>query len=116
MSTPAGGEETARRAPLGRVTVVGLGPGRPGLLTAEARAAIDSARVCWLRTSRHPSASAVPGARSFDYLYEAASSLEEVYAGIVDALVEAVTAGGGVLYAVPGSPLVAERTVELPPR
>jgi tetrapyrrole methylase family protein/MazG family protein len=95
------------------VTVVGLGPGRLGLLTDEARAAIESARARWLRTSRHPSASAVPGARSFDYLYEAASSLEEVYSGIVDALVEAATAEGGVLYAVPGSPLVAERTVEL---
>ena len=55
----------------------------------------------------------MPGARSFDYLYESAATLEEVYAGIVDALVESATSEGSVLYAVPGSPAVAERTVEL---
>ena len=70
----------------GEVTVVGLGPGRPGLMTSEALAAIAATPVRWLRTSRHPSAGAVPGARSFDYLYESAASMEEVYAGIVDAL------------------------------
>ena len=96
-----------------KVTVVGLGPGRPGLVTAESIAAIDSTPVRWLRTSRHPSAATVPGARSFDDLYESAPTLEEVYSGIVDALVESAWAEGSVLYAVPGSPAVAERTVEL---
>ena len=48
----------------------------------------------WLRTSRHPSAGAVPGARSFDYLYESAESLDEVYAGIVEALVSSAQAEG----------------------
>jgi tetrapyrrole methylase family protein/MazG family protein len=84
-----------------------------GLVTAEALAAIESTRVRWLRTARHPSASAVPGARSFDYLYESARDLDHVYSSIVDALVEAASASGTVLYAVPGSPLVAERAVEL---
>jgi tetrapyrrole methylase family protein/MazG family protein len=97
----------------GLVRVVGLGPGRPGLLTREALDAIEATPVRWLRTNRHPSASALPGARSFDYLYEQASSLEEVYAGIVEALVRSATEEGPVLYGVPGSPLVAERTVEL---
>jgi tetrapyrrole methylase family protein/MazG family protein len=68
----------------------------------------------FLRTTRHPSAGAVEGATSFDALYDRAETLEEVYGGIVDALVEAAGDGSGeVLYAVPGSPLVAERTVEL---
>lgn len=93
--------------------VVGLGPGRPGLVTAESLAAIERISVRFLRTSRHPSASVVPGARSFDYLYDSASSIDEVYSGIVDALAQAATAEGEVLYAVPGSPSVAERTVEL---
>ena len=99
--------------PLPKVTVVGLGPGRPGLVTAESVAAIENAPVRWLRTSRHPSALTVPGARSFDYLYESAATLEEVYSGIVDALVESATSEGPIVYAVPGSPGVAERTVEL---
>src|SRR4029077_14288719 len=51
--------------------------------------------------------------RSFDDLYDRAASIDEVYADIVDALVEAALDAGEVLYAVPGSPLVAERTVEL---
>ncbi len=96
-----------------KVTVVGLGPGRPGLVTAEALAAIETTPVRWLRTSRHPSAVTVPGARSFDYLYESAATFEEVYSGIVDALVESATSEGSIVYAVPGSPAVAERTVEL---
>src|SRR5438876_3275771 len=95
------------------VVVVGLGPAGPDLLTGAATAAIDRVPHRYLRTARHPSASAVAGAHSFDQLYERAASLEEVYAGIVDALVEAAAGAGEVLYAVPGSPLVAERTVEL---
>ena len=52
---------------------------------------------------------------AFDHLYEAAATFEEVYAGIVEALVAAATeaAPEPVVYAVPGSPLVAERSVEL---
>ena len=108
---PAGEPLLAGALPL--ITVVGLGPGRPGLVTSEAMEALRSARACWLRTSRHPSASLVHGARSFDYLYESASHLEEVYAGIVEALVGVAASEGHVVYAVPGSPTVAERSVEL---
>ena len=66
-----------------------------------------------MRTTRHPSASLVDGAGSFDDVYETGSSLEAVYAQIVEALVGAAATSGEVLYAVPGSPSVAERTVEL---
>ena len=98
---------------MARVVVVGLGPAGPELLTAAAMAAIARVPQRYLRTARHPAASAVPDARAFDGIYEGAGSLEEVYAGIVDALAEAAEEYGEVLYAVPGSPLVAERTVEL---
>jgi tetrapyrrole methylase family protein/MazG family protein len=92
--------------------VVGLGPADADLFTAATSAAIAAGPRRYLRTARHPAASSVPGAVSFDAIYETAESLDEVYAGIVDALVEAA-ADGDVLYAVPGSPMVAERTVEL---
>jgi tetrapyrrole methylase family protein/MazG family protein len=98
------------------VVVVGLGPAGPELLTDAARAAlgrVPSSRARFVRTVRHPSAAVVTDATSFDGLYERAATLEEVYAGIVDALAEAAAEEGEVLYAVPGSPLVAERTVEL---
>ena len=95
------------------VVVVGLGPGGPDLLTTAAAGALASIPNRYLRTARHPAAVAVAGAVSFDSVYESAASLDEVYAGIVDALAEAAAEHGTVLYAVPGSPLVAERTVEL---
>jgi tetrapyrrole methylase family protein/MazG family protein len=55
----------------------------------------------------------VPDATAFDDLYEAADSFEAVYAAIVEAVVAGAVEHGEVLYAVPGSPVVAERAVEL---
>jgi tetrapyrrole methylase family protein/MazG family protein len=98
---------------LGRIVVVGLGPAGPELVTAEAAAAIKRISHRFLRTTRHPSAAIVPGAVAFDDLYDSAASFDEVYAAIVESLVDAAERHGEVLYAVPGSPLVAERTVEL---
>ena len=98
-----------------RVVVAGLGPAGPGLLTAATLAAVEKAFRRFVRTARHPAAAAVPGAVSFDDLYERAATMEEVYGGIVDALVAAASepGAGDVIYLVPGSPSVAERTVEL---
>ncbi|HXY28269.1 MAG TPA: MazG family protein [Acidimicrobiales bacterium] len=104
----------ARRRP--HVTVVGLGPAGADLIPAGNVALLDGAgRRAFLRTARHPAAARFARTRSFDDLYESASSFDEVYAGIVERLVEAATAAAPdpVVYAVPGSPQVAERTVEL---
>jgi tetrapyrrole methylase family protein/MazG family protein len=94
------------------VTVVGLGPGGPDLVTAGALAAIERIPVRFLRTTRHPSASVVPDARSFDEVYETEATFDDVYARIVDELIAAAIEHGEVLYAVPGSPWVLERTVD----
>lgn len=94
-----------------RVVVVGLGPGNPELVTADTLATIASIPRRFLRTARHPSAHLVPDAESFDHLYERAASFEDVYARIADELVAAAREHGEVLYAVPGSPLVLERSV-----
>lgn len=97
----------------GTVVVVGLGPAGPELLTAAAAGAIARIPHRFVRTERHPSAPAVPDARTFDAHYDAGATLEDVYRAIVDDLAAAAADHGEVLYAVPGSPLVAERTVEL---
>lgn len=99
----------------GRVIVVGLGPADEGLVNGATREAIRQVPLehQFLRTSRHPAASLMAGAKAFDDVYERGSSLDDVYRSIVDELVDAATADGDVLYAVPGSPVVAERTVEL---
>ncbi|MEL7207003.1 MAG: MazG family protein [Actinomycetota bacterium] len=96
----------------GRITVAGLGPAGPDLITRATLDAIEGHERRWLRTDRHPAAVAAEPAQTFDRVYEAASTIDDVYPAIVDGLVEAA-AHGDVLYLVPGSPLVAERTVEL---
>lgn len=96
-----------------RITVVGLGPAGPDLLTTATVSAIASHRHRYVRTSRHPSACAVEDATSFDDVYEQATSFADVYGEIVERLVAAAGEHGHVLYAVPGSPAVGERTVEM---
>jgi len=95
-----------------RVVVCGLGPATSDLVTAATTAAIARIPRRFLRTARHPSAGVVGEATTFDGLYETAESFDEVYDGIVAALVAAATEHGEVLYAVPGSPVVAESSVE----
>jgi tetrapyrrole methylase family protein/MazG family protein len=95
------------------VHVVGLGPADVDLVTAGTAALIERIPARYVRTTRHPAAVAVAGARSFDDRYERADTIDEVYAGIVEDLVAAAAEHGEVLYAVPGSPVVAEHTVEL---
>jgi tetrapyrrole methylase family protein/MazG family protein len=97
----------------GRVVVVGLGPAGAELLTAQAQAEIERVPVRFLRTERHPAAVAVPDARTLDHHYESASRFADVYPAIVEELVAAAAEHGEVLYAVPGSPRVLERTVDL---
>ena len=96
----------------GAVTVVGLGPAGPELTGERARHLLEQAPRAFLRTARHPAAAAFAGLPSFDHHYEEAPDFDQVYARIVDDLA-AAAAEGPVVYAVPGSAWVAERTVAL---
>ena len=96
-----------------RVVVVGLGPAGPELIDAATSTAIEIVARRFVRTHRHPAAVVLADDPSFDAVYDTATALETVYHTIVDELVEAARRDGVVLFAVPGSPLVAERTVEL---
>ena len=100
---------------MGVLTIVGLGPAGPELLTREAEELLLRAPAVHLRTRRHPAVAAFDAAAwpSFDDLYERAGSLDEVYAGIAARLVELAERPEGVVYAVPGHPLVGERSVRL---
>ncbi len=103
----------AEPAPSPRIDVVGLGPAGPDLVTAGTLALLTSGATVLLRTARHPAARVATGARSFDAHYERADTFEDVYRAIADDVVAAALADGPVVYAVPGSPSVAERTVAL---
>jgi tetrapyrrole methylase family protein/MazG family protein len=83
------------------------------LITEETRRLINAAGAVFLRTSRHPAAAAFPALPSFDVRYESEPTFDAVYRAIVADLVAASRQHGAVVYAVPGSPTVAERTVGL---
>ncbi len=104
---------TSGSAPIRRIDVVGLGPAGPELITAETLKLINGADTVYLRTTRHPAAAAFPDATSFDDRYESESTFDDVYREIVADLVAAAHRSETVVYAVPGSPVVAERTVSL---
>lgn len=96
------------------ITVVGLGPGDPSLLTLAAEAALESDAPLFLRTARHPTVSKLDESGraydSFDAFYDEESNFDILYARIVETLVSR-SQTTAVTYAVPGHPLVAESTV-----
>jgi tetrapyrrole methylase family protein / MazG family protein len=97
------------------VRVVGLGPGDADLITRRTYELLREAPIVRLRTRVHPAADAFHDLVSYDDLYESAESFESLYTAIAADLVELAqhAPGGEVVYAVPGSPIVAERTVEI---
>lgn len=100
----------------GSITIVGLGPGSAGHLSVETMEALRGGEEVILRTAVHPTVAELErqGIRfvTCDHYYEEGASFEEVYAGIVAFILEKA-ATKNLVYAVPGSPLVAERTVVL---
>ena len=94
-----------------RITVVGLGPGDPALVTVATLETLRSSRNTHLRSGRHPSAHLAVGATTFDHVYESEDSFDRVYERIAGELVRSAQEHGEVVYAVPGSPLVLEQTV-----
>ena len=100
-----------------RVVVVGLGPAGADLLLPAARAALERVPVRFVRTARHPAVDDLArdgiDLEPLDLLYDQADDLDTVYAAIADRVVETARERGEIAYAVPGSPGIAERSVEL---
>ena len=95
------------------ITLLGLGPGNPDQLTREAWDVLSTAEEVWLRTRQHPTVNALPSTlslHSFDELYENGETFDQVYDSIVEKVLELGRRPGGVIYAVPGHPFVAETT------
>jgi len=96
------------------ITILGLGPGDAMQLTREAWQVLETAGEVYLRTGRHPTVPDLPPGlvvHSFDDLYEQAGDFEQVYAAIAEEVVRLGQRSQGVVYAVPGHPLVGESTV-----
>ena len=99
---------------MGGITIVGLGPGDPRHLTREAWEVLKGAGEVWLRTERHPIVAELPShllLHAFDTFYDEAEDFAQVYDAIVTEVLRLGRRPGGVIYAVPGHPLVGEATV-----
>ena len=102
---------------MAKITVVGLGPGDFSLLTLAAWETLRGASRLILRTAVHPTVAelkrrGIPFV-SYDGYYERASDFSSLYAAIAADLLAQANDRAALVYAVPGSPLVAERTVSL---
>jgi tetrapyrrole methylase family protein / MazG family protein len=95
------------------ITLLGLGPGNPDLLTLKATKILENSQEVYLRTRMHPAVAGFPAhliIHSFDNLYEDGDSFEQVYEQIVARVLELGKRSQGVVYGVPGHPFVAEAT------
>lgn len=101
---------------MNKITIVGMGPGGKEYLTIQAIEALTSSEGVYLRTDKHPVVEYLVerGMRyvSFDSVYENAETFDETYQMIADRVIK-LAEESDVVYAVPGNPFVAEKTVEL---
>jgi tetrapyrrole methylase family protein/MazG family protein len=96
-----------------KIILLGLGPGDASLITRQAMSILENASEIYLRTIQHPCVADLPASieiHSFDDLYDQLPSFDDVYAHIIDEILELGRRPQGVLYAVPGHPFVAEAT------
>lgn len=102
---------------MGKIYIIGLGPGSIDSLTLGAITRINSGAKNYLRTEKHPTVDYFKenniSYESFDYVYELQEDFQKVYEKIVDELIEASSFYGDINYYVPGNPMVAEKTVEI---
>jgi tetrapyrrole methylase family protein/MazG family protein len=97
------------------LTIIGLGPGDPRQMTREAWEVLERAEELWLRTKEHPAVEGIPqkaAIHSFDSCYEDAEDFASVYGAIAGEILRLAKRDEGVIYAVPGHPLVGEATVK----
>jgi tetrapyrrole methylase family protein/MazG family protein len=101
------------------ITVVGLGSGGEDQLTLGILKVLERSVHRYVRTADHPAVADLKlrgiTFESFDSVYEQLDSFNEVYEAITGKLIEVAKAFADdeVVYAVPGHPMVAERTVQL---
>lgn len=102
---------------MSELIVVGLGAGRKGLMTEETKRLLTEEKCVRLRTAKHPTVTELGEEGytflSFDHIYDEKDTFDEVYTTITDECLALAKAEGRLVYAVPGSPLVAEKTVQM---
>lgn len=97
------------------IKIVGLGPGSKESITVGTLDALKSSSKVLLRTKIHPTIKYIDEMgieyETYDDRYETLDNFDEVYKSIAEDVVKRHEEFGDLVYAVPGHPLVAEKSV-----
>lgn len=96
------------------IHIAGLGPGNVDLLTVEVVSLLNAGHPVIVRTRHHPSVQLLDAAGAWtdcDDLYARAKDFDATYDAVAQRVL-GVAPAGDVVFAVPGHPLFAERSVE----
>ena len=97
------------------IKIVGLGPGDLSLISYGAIEALKNSKKVFLRTEKHPVVKDLEKLTKFeslDHFYNENDDFDDVYRKISEFIVEEGKSED-VVYAVPGHPRVAEKTVDM---
>lgn len=99
------------------IKIVGLGPGAREAVTLGAYQELKSAEKIFLRTEIHPTVKYLRewgiSFETYDEKYESLDSFDDIYRNIALDLIKKHEEFKEIVYAVPGHPQVAEKTVSL---
>lgn len=99
------------------IKIIGLGPGSVESLTLGALDALQSGAKIYLRTDKHPVVDYLKEKGfvfdTFDSAYENSDSFDKIYDYIAKSIIKVHSEVNNIVYAVPGHPLVAEKSVTL---
>jgi tetrapyrrole methylase family protein/MazG family protein len=99
------------------IKIVGLGPGSPEALTIGTLRLLKENKRVFLRTEKHPTVDYLKeldiNFNTYDSAYENFESFDEVYDFIAKDIVAKHKESNEIIYAVPGHPFVAEKSVSL---
>lgn len=98
---------------MGKITIVGLGPGDYSQISQGALDALKNNSRIFLRTEKHPIIDRLKNEITYtalDYFYDENEDFDIVYNKIANFIIEE-SHNGDLVYVVPGHPRVAEKTV-----
>lgn len=99
------------------IRIMGLGPGDKNAITIGALEVLKNSPMIYIRTEKHPTVDYIKNIgiqfSTYDHFYDVGSSFDEVYDLIAKDIIKNHADKGDLVYAVPGHPLVAEKTVNI---
>ncbi|MFL0252134.1 nucleoside triphosphate pyrophosphohydrolase [Clostridium neuense] len=99
------------------IKIVGLGPGSKDAITFGTLELLKNSSNVILRTEKHPTVKYLKEMgikfQTYDEKYEKSESFDDVYNSIAEDIIKKYSKAEEIVYAVPGHPLVAEKSVEI---